>query len=43
MNQWVFVLAAYGVTLGGVAGLLGWCLAACRRAETRAERLGRRQ
>ncbi|WP_344706794.1 heme exporter protein CcmD [Sphingomonas swuensis] len=41
MNQWAFVIAAYAVTLGGTAGLLGWSLLACRRAEARAERIGR--
>ncbi|WP_300974671.1 hypothetical protein [Sphingomonas sp. LHG3406-1] len=43
MNQWAFVIAAYVVTLGGTAGLLGWSLIACRQAEDRAERIGRRQ
>jgi heme exporter protein CcmD len=42
MNQWLFVWAAYGVTLAGVAGLLGWALLSCRRAEARAEGLGTR-
>lgn len=41
MNQWAFVVAAYLVVIGGTAGLLFWALAACRRAETQAERIGR--
>lgn len=43
MNQWAFVVGAYAVTLIGIAGLLGWALAACRRAEALAERVGRPQ
>lgn len=42
MNQWAFVIAAYAVTFAGMAGLLGWALLSCRRAEAEAERLGRR-
>ena len=41
MNQWAFVIAAFAVTLLGIAGLLAWTLAACRRAEDQVERLGR--
>jgi hypothetical protein len=33
MNQIAFVAAAYTVTLGGLAAMLGWCLLAMRRAE----------
>ena len=43
MNQWAFVLAAYGVFLGGTGGLLSWAWLTCRRAEERAEKIGRRQ
>jgi hypothetical protein len=43
MNQWTFVFAAYAVALGGTAGLIGWALASCRRAEDRATRIGRPQ
>ena len=43
MNQWAFVIAAYAVTIGATAGLLGWSLLSCRRAEGRAERLGKEQ
>jgi hypothetical protein len=42
MNQWAFVIAAYGVFLAGTGGLLGWALVSCRRAEHQAERLSRR-
>ncbi|WP_344697302.1 hypothetical protein [Sphingomonas rosea] len=42
MNQWAYVIAAYTVALGGTAGLLAWALAACRRAEEQADRIGRR-
>jgi heme exporter protein CcmD len=42
MNQWAFVIAAYAVTLTGMGGLVGWSLLSCRRAESQAERLGRR-
>jgi hypothetical protein len=42
MNQWAFVIAAYAVTLAGTGGLLGWALLSCRRAEARAQEVGRR-
>ena len=42
MNQWAFVIAAYAVTILAMAGLIGWALVSCRRAEAEAERLGRR-
>ena len=41
MNHWTFVIAAYAVTLLGVAGLLAWAFAAMRSAEAAAERLKR--
>ncbi len=43
LNAWPFVVAAYGVTIGGTAALLGWSLRALRRAEARADALGRRR
>jgi hypothetical protein len=43
MNQWAFVVAAYGVTFAGTGGLLLWAWFSCRRDEAAAERLGRRQ
>jgi hypothetical protein len=33
MNQWLFVAAAYGVTLGTTVALLGWSYVAMRAAE----------
>ena len=42
MNMWPFVIAAYGVTLGG-AGVIGlWSLWAMRRAEAAVEDLCQR-
>ncbi|WP_344710667.1 hypothetical protein [Sphingomonas humi] len=43
MNQWPFVIAAYAIFLCGTGGLLAWSLAACRKAEDQATRIGRRQ
>jgi heme exporter protein CcmD len=42
MNQWAFVIAAYLLTFAAMAALISWSLFACRRAEERAERIGRR-
>jgi hypothetical protein len=33
MNQWLFVAAAYGVTLGATVALIGWSYLAMRVAE----------
>jgi len=33
MNQWLFVYAAYGLTLGTTAALIGWSWLAMRAAE----------
>ena len=33
MNQWLFVGAAYGVTLGAAAALVAWSWLAVRAAE----------
>jgi heme exporter protein CcmD len=33
MNHWLFVAAAYGVTLGATVALLGWSYIAMRAAE----------
>jgi hypothetical protein len=41
-HAWAFVIAAYAVALGGTAALLGWSIAALRRAERRAAELDRR-
>ena len=43
MNQWAFVLAAFGVMTAGTGGLVAWSWAAMRSAEARAEALGKRQ
>jgi heme exporter protein CcmD len=33
MNHWLFVAAAYGITLGATAALIGWSYFAMRAAE----------
>ena len=43
MNQWAFVLAAYGVTVAGTLGLLAWAYLSMRSAEAEAEALKRRK
>lgn len=40
-DAWWFVAAAYVVAVGGTVALTGWSFAALRRAERRAETLGR--
>ncbi len=39
MNQWLFVIAAYGVALGGTAGLLLWASITLRRADAALDEL----
>ena len=39
MNHWPFIVAAYAVTMIGVAALVLWSLAAMRRAEREASRI----
>lgn len=39
---WPFVAAAYAMALLGTLALVGWAFAALRRAEARADALGRR-
>ena len=41
-QAWPFVIAAYAVCVGGTLALLGWSVAALRRAEARAAALDRR-
>lgn len=41
MNAWPFILAAYGLTVVGTAGLVAWSWSAMRRAEAKADRIGR--
>jgi len=42
MNPWPFVIAAYGIALGGTALLLFWAMRAMRKAEKQADNLKRR-
>ncbi|MBB3763576.1 heme exporter protein CcmD [Sphingomicrobium lutaoense] len=42
MNHWPFIIAAYGLTLGGTALLLLVAFVRMRRFEKRAEELKRR-
>ena len=42
MNQWAFVIAAYGLTLAATAALMLWSWAAMRRAEADADAAKRR-
>ena len=39
MNHWSFVIAAYAVTLFGVAALIAWAYASMRKAEAAADKL----
>ncbi|HEX8447023.1 MAG TPA: hypothetical protein VF649_10465 [Sphingomonas sp.] len=42
MNHWPFIIAAYAIGIGGTAGLAVWSYGAMRRAERRADEIGRR-
>ena len=42
MNQWVFVIAAYGLTLLATVGLIGASWTSMRRAEAEADAAKRR-
>ena len=42
MNQWAFVVAAYGVTAIATLGLVAWAFWSMRKAEAEAESLKRR-
>ena len=42
MNQWAFVVAAYGVTAIATLGLVAWAFWSMRKAEAEAEALKRR-
>ena len=42
MNDWAFVTAAYAITLGATAALLGWAWLSMRGAERRADEIVRR-
>jgi hypothetical protein len=39
VNPWSFIIAAYAITGVGTLALLGWSLAAMRRAEKKADEL----
>ena len=41
LDAWPFVIAAYAVAVGATAALIGFSLAALRRAEKRADALDR--
>lgn len=41
MSHWPFIFAAYALTGLGTLGLVGWSLAAMRRAERDAAAVGR--
>ena len=41
MNHWPFIVAAYGLTLLGTAGVTLWSWASMRRAEREADALRR--
>jgi heme exporter protein CcmD len=43
MNQWAFVIAAYGVTIVATAALVAWSYWSMRSAEADAEALKRRK
>ena len=38
LQQWHFVAAAYGIGVTGTAAMIGWALAAMRRAEKRRDK-----
>ncbi|WP_156397256.1 MULTISPECIES: heme exporter protein CcmD [unclassified Sphingomonas] len=42
MNHWPFIVAAYAITIIGTAGVLVASFVRMRRAERRADSLGRR-
>lgn len=41
MNQWSFVIAAYGIVGATTLGLIAWAWTAMRRAEAQAEAVKR--
>lgn len=43
MNQWAFVIAAYGVTVVATVALAAWSYLSMRAAEADADALKRRQ
>jgi hypothetical protein len=43
MNQWAFVVAAYGVTAVATVALIAWAFVSMRSAEAEADALKRRK
>jgi hypothetical protein len=43
LDAWPYVVAAYAVAILGTLALIGWSLAALRRAEARADALDARR
>jgi hypothetical protein len=43
MNQWAFVVAAYGVTALATVALIAWAFVSMRSAEAEADALKRRK
>lgn len=41
MDHWPFIIAAYGLTFFGTAGVCLWAHRSMREAERRAEQIGR--
>ena len=42
MNHWPFVIAAYGIAIGGTVALLAWAYVTMRRAEAAADEIKRK-
>ena len=42
MNHWPFVIAAYGIAIGGTVALLAWAYVTMRRAEAAADEVKRK-
>ncbi len=42
LDHWDFVIAAYAIGLGGLAGVLAWSWATMRRAEKRRDEVKRK-
>lgn len=43
LDAWTYVIAAYGVGLGGTIALVGWSLITMRRAERRRDAVRKRR
>ncbi len=42
LNQWDFVIAAYGVGIGGTLAMVAWAVMSMKRAEARREETRRK-